>query len=304
MSMPEPGDPGERMDLTIGSLVSQRYRILQELGRGGMSTVFLARDEHFPHIQRLCAVKMMRASPDPPLAALQQTAFEREAALLATLRHPAIPQIYDFFVVDTICVLVLEFVEGQNLEQLLLQRGEPFPESNLLDWALQILDVLQYLHSQRPHPIIFRDMKPSNIMCRKDGRLSLIDFEIARLFQPHSRATMIGTDGYAPPEQYRGISDPRSDLYALRATLYQLATGVDPRDEPPFSLVNRPPRVMNPSLSPEFEQIILKALAYAPEQRYPSAASMMHALRTLANQQAAHLPHTAPSTSAPNPLAP
>jgi len=272
---------GQAMDQVEGSLLAARYRILRRLGHGGMSTVYLARDEHFPHVERRCAIKIMRASDDPVLAQLQKAAFEREASLLATLRHPAIPEVYDFFVEDGRCCLVLEFIEGEDLERYLDRIGAPVAESLLIDWALQILDVLDFLHTRQPHPIIFRDLKPSNIMLRETGSLALIDFGIARLFQPDVRGTMIGTEGYAPPEQYRGIVDPRGDLYALGATLYHLATGVDPRNEPPFSLPHRPPRTVNPTLSVDFERVILRALAYDPRERFPSAAAMAAALHAL-----------------------
>ncbi len=277
-----------------GTLLAARYRILRRLAQGGMSTVYLARDEHFPRIDRLCAIKVMRASEDPTLAQLQHAAFEREASLLATLRHPAIPEVYDFFLQDGRCCLVLEYIEGEDLERYLARTGAPVPEEVLIGWALQILDVLHFLHTQRPHPIVFRDLKPSNIMLREDGSLVLIDFGIARLFQPTARGTMIGTEGYAPPEQYRGIADPRGDLYALGATLYHLATGIDPRDLPPFALSQQPPRSVNPHLSPGFERVILRALAYDPAERYPDAATMAQALRAL---ESAHLEHPRTSTT-------
>lgn len=269
------------MEFTPNTIVAGRYRILCRLGHGGMSTVYLARDEHFPHVERRCAVKVMRASDDPTLAELQKAAFEREASLLASLRHPAIPEVYDFFIEDGRCCLILEYIEGEDLERYLERAGKPLPESVLVDWALQVLDVLQFLHTQRPHPIVFRDLKPSNIMLRQDGSIVLIDFGIARLFQPQARGTTIGTEGYAPPEQYRGIADPRGDLYALGATLYHLATGIDPRQQPPFSLTQRPPRSMNPHLSEGFERIVLRALAYDPADRFPTAAAMAQALRAL-----------------------
>lgn len=281
------------MNLQSGMILARRYRILRELGRGGMSTVFLARDEHFPHVQRLCSLKIIRASEDPTLAELQRIAFEREASLLATLRHPAIPQVYDFFYEDGRCCLVLEYIDGEDLERYLARLGSPIPEPLLIEWTLELLDVLEYLHSQHPQPIVFRDLKPSNIMRRQDGSLCLIDFGIARLFQPQTRGTMIGTEGYAPPEQYRGVADPRSDLYALGATLYHLATGIDPRDQPPFSLTERPPRSVNPALSSSFEAIILRALAYDPAERFPSASAMAQAVRAL-REPLADPPHPRP----------
>ena len=274
------GTVGEHQEHPHGTILAGRYELLQPIGQGGMSTVYLARDLHFPHVERRCAIKaLVSHNAHPRTRALQRAAFEREAALLATLRHPAIPQVFDFFTIDDVSYLVLEYVEGENLEHYVARLPGLPSEAQLIDWALQLLDVLSYLHNQKPEPIIFRDLKPSNIMRRPDGSLCLIDFGIARIFQPQHRGTMIGTEGYAPPEQYRGIVDPRADLYALGATLYHLATRIDPRDEPPFSLVYRPPRQMNPNLSEQFEAVILRALAYRPEDRFPSAAAMAEAIR-------------------------
>ncbi len=280
--MPDQRPSTSATTLQPGTLLMNRYELLRVAGRGGMSTVYVARDTHFRQVERLCAVKaMISHAPDETSRTLQRSAFEREAAMLATLRHPGIPQVFDFFTLDDISYLVLEFIEGEDLERLLGRSEEPIPEPTLIDWALQILDVLTYLHSHEPEPIVFRDLKPSNVMLRPNGSICLIDFGIARVFQPLHRGTMIGTEGYAPPEQYRGIAEPRGDLYALGATLYHLATRIDPRLEPPFSLTERPPRSLNPSLSEGFEAIILRALAYNPSDRFPSAVAMAEALRAL-----------------------
>jgi len=268
--------------LEPGTVLMNRYELIRVAGRGGMSTVYVARDTHFRQVERLCAVKaMISHAPDEASRTLQRNAFEREAAMLATLRHPGIPQVFDFFTLDDISYLVLEFIEGEDLERLIGGSTAPIQEATLIEWALQILDVLAYLHSHEPEPIVFRDLKPSNVMLRQNGSICLIDFGIARVFQPLQRGTMIGTEGYAPPEQYRGIAEPRGDLYALGATLYHLATRLDPRLEPPFSLAERPPRTVNPSLSEGFEQIILRALAYNPSDRFSSATAMAEALRSL-----------------------
>ena len=271
--------------LPPGTLLANRYEVLRTAGRGGMSTVYVARDIHFRHVDRLCAVKVMVSHAlDEATRTIQQTAFEREAAMLATLRHPGIPQVFDFFTLGETSYLVLEYIEGEDLERLLARSRDSIPEVTLIEWGLQILDVLAYLHAREPEPIVFRDLKPSNVMLRPNGSLCLIDFGIARVFQPLQRGTMIGTEGYAPPEQYRGIADPRGDLYALGATLYHLATRIDPRTEPPFSLTERPPRTVNPELSEGFQAVILRALAYNPSDRFPSAVTMAEALRALRDQ--------------------
>lgn len=256
-----------------------------------MSTVYVARDLRFTQVERLCAIKEMFTRETSDQARMLQLAnFEREAALLATLSHPAIPKIYDYFSIGGLVYLVLEFIDGVDLERTISKADEPIDEETLIDWALQILDVLSYLHEYQPDPIVFRDMKPSNIMLRHDGAITLIDFGIARTFQPLQRGTMIGTEGYAPPEQYRGIAEPRGDIYALGATLHHLATKSDPRTEPPFTFDQRPPRNLNPKLSEGFERIILRALGYTPADRFPSAAAMAQALIDLRDRRTAPAP--------------
>lgn len=270
---------GRNEALPAGTVLESRYEIQRVIGRGGMSTVYAARDLRFGHVERLCAIKEMTdRSQDYQTRLTRLANFEREAALLATLSHTAIPKIYDYFTESGLIYLVLEFIDGQDLERVVSHASEPVPEATVIDWGLQILDVLAYLHEHHPEPIVFRDMKPSNIMLRSDGSLSLIDFGIARTFQPMQRGTMIGTEGYAPPEQYRGLAEPRGDIYATGATLHHLATGSDPRTEPPFSFQQRRPRNLRPELSQELEQTILKAVAYEPADRFPSAAAMQQAL--------------------------
>lgn len=247
-----------------------------------MSTVYAARDLRFRHVERLCAIKEMHvAAPDNKTRVLRIANFEREAAMLATLSHAAIPKIFDFFSDGGLIYLVLEFIDGQDLESVIESSERPVAEETLIDWSLQILDVLAYLHEHQPEPIVFRDLKPSNIMLRPDGSVVLIDFGIARTFQPMQRGTMIGTEGYAPPEQYRGVAEPRGDIYALGATLHHLATGSDPQNETPFTFDQRQPRVLNPDLSEGFEAILNRALAYSAADRFPSAAAMAQALQAL-----------------------
>jgi eukaryotic-like serine/threonine-protein kinase len=294
--------------LNQGAVLENRYEVLRIAGRGGMSTVYAARDLRFRHVERLCAVKEMHVSaPDDKTRVLRIANFEQEAAMLATLSHQAIPKIFDFFSDGGLVYLVLEFIEGQTLESIIDNSKEPIPEASLLDWALQILDVLHYLHSHEPEPIVFRDMKPSNVMLRPDGRVALIDFGIARTFQPFQKGTMIGTEGYAPPEQYRGVAEPRGDLYALGATLHHLATNSDPRSETPFTFDQRPPRTLNHEISREFEDVLKRALAYSTADRFPSARAMAEAIESIRAQSSstdfrfAQAPATTYVESNPNP---
>ncbi|MBE3602729.1 protein kinase [bacterium] len=188
----------------------------------------------------------------------------READTLAQLKHPAIPAISDRFDDQNRHYLVMEYVEGRNLEEELAARGGPFPESLVVDVARQLCDVLAYLHGLQP-PIIYRDMKPSNVMLTGKGRVVLIDFGIARLFKGSRKGTMIGTLGFAPPEQYQGVADPRSDIYSLGATLHYVLTGRDPENYPPFSFP--PVRDLRPETSRNVAGAIDRALAYEMDAR-------------------------------------
>ncbi len=268
--------------LAEGTILQGRYRILGILGAGGMSVVYKAQDLRFPKVMRICAIKeMVNNAPDPRVRALMVQNFEREASILATLNHPAIPQVYDYFVEGERAYLVTEFVPGKDLEALLNETEGFFPEAQVIQWAIQICDILTYLHTRRPQPVIFRDMKPSNIMLDDQGRIRLVDFGIAKTFQSGEKGTMIGTEGYSPPEQYRGIAEPRGDIYALGATLHHLLTKQDPRLEAPFSFHKRPIHKYNPTVSVEFQEIINRALEYDIQKRFGSAEEMKRALLSL-----------------------
>ncbi len=275
--------------LPAGTILEGRYEIQRVAGRGGMSTVYAARDLRFGQVERLCAVKEMGDNePDPGTRALSLVNFERESALLATITHPSVPKIYDYFADGGMIYLVLEFVDGDDLERALSKRKSPFPEASIVKWAIQICDVLEMLHAYQPAPIIFRDLKPSNIMLRLSGNIALIDFGIARTFQASQRGTMIGTEGYAPPEQYRGLADARGDIYALGATLHHLITNNDPRHQTPFTFHERPVQSLNPSASDAFSDIVSKMVSYHPDQRYQTATEVRQALEAL--QQPRHEP--------------
>lgn len=245
--------------LAVGQVLQQRYQILGVLGMGGMSAVYQARDLRFPSVTKLCAVKeMINLAPDPQLRAIAVQNFEREANILATLSHPAIPKVYDYFSERDRSYLVIEYIDGQDLEAHLADHQGLLPQEVVLDWGIQLCQVLAYLHGHTP-PIVFRDMKPSNVMLDKHEEIRLVDFGIAKLFQTGQKGTMIGTEGYSPPEQYRGAADPRGDIYALGATLHHLLTKQDPRIEPPFSFHERPIKAAHPAVSDGFVEIISRA---------------------------------------------
>lgn len=265
--------------LKPGNLLQERYQILGLLGVGGFSTVYQARDMRFPTVTRLCAVKeMINLAPDPRLREMALRSFEREAALLATLDHPALPTVYDYFSEGERSYLVLEYIRGRDLEAILTERGGKLEPKAVLDWAWQICEVLSYLHSHQPRPIVFRDVKPSNLMLDSRERIRLIDFGIAKVFQALERGTMVGTEGYAPPEQYRGEATPAVDVYGLGATLHHLLTGRDPRMEAPFSFAERPIHAINPEVSPALEAIIMRCLSYKAEDRFRDALAVREAL--------------------------
>ncbi len=266
--------------LVEGSNLQNRYVIEGILGVGGMSVVYRGRDMRFRDVVRHCAIKeMYQRSLDSQTRMLNLRHFEREAGLLATLNHPAIPKVYDFFEENNRLYLVQELVPGKDLETLLEETGNPFEEKRVATWAIQVCDVLHYLHHHQPDPIVFRDMKPSNVLLSTGDRIVLIDFGIARLIDPNERkGTMIGTEGYAPPEQYRGMIDPQGDIYALGASMHHLLTNNDPRMQTPFTFHERPLTKLNPDISPEMESIVSKALAYDAAERWSNAVEFKQAL--------------------------
>jgi outer membrane protein assembly factor BamB/tRNA A-37 threonylcarbamoyl transferase component Bud32 len=251
-----------------------------------MGAVYRARDLHFPNVVKLVAVKeMIIQAPDPLVRKTIVRNFEREANLLATLDHRSISKIYDSFSLNERSYLVLEFINGKDLEAILNDSEGPLSEERVIGWAVELCDVLQYLHTHQPEPVIFRDMKPSNVMVNTHDHIILIDFGIAKHFQGgQQRGTMIGTEGYSPPEQYRGEASPQADIYAMGATLHHLLTRRDPRLEPPFSFGERAIRKINPLVSPELEEVIVTALQYNPQDRFPTALAMKEALLVAARK--------------------
>ena len=257
----------ESGQLEPGTVLAGRYQIERFLAGGGMGVVYVAQDQRLA--ERQVAIKEIFdrfTNPEERAQAIEY--FHREADTLAQLTHPAIPAIFDRFGEGNCHYLVMDFVEGINLEQEIAGLGGQLPESRVIEIGRELCDVLTYLHSFSP-PIIYRDMKPGNVILRPDGRITLIDFGIARIFSPQGKATLIGTPGFAPPEQYSGQVDERSDIYGLAATLHYILTGRDPEKHPPFSC---PPVLSEkPAVSPFLAQAIDQALAYKAEERPKSA---------------------------------
>lgn len=278
------GDGGDQQ-LQPDMVLQNRYQIQDVIGLGGMGSVYRARDLHFPNADKMVAVKeMINQSPDPLVRRTIVHNFEREANILVSLSHPSIPKILDYFSNDQRSYLVLEYVHGKNLEALLSESKNFFPEEQVILWMVEICEVLRYLHAHKPQPIVFRDIKPSNIIVNQQGHAILIDFGIAKLFKEGQRGTMIGTEGYSPPEQYRGEATPLADIYSLGATMHHLLTRRDPRLEAPFTFAERKIREINPAISVELEVIISTALQYNPQDRFQSIDAMKEALMQAARK--------------------
>ncbi|MGB9872304.1 MAG: serine/threonine-protein kinase, partial [Anaerolineae bacterium] len=269
--------------LTPGQVLQNRYRIDALLGHGGMGAVYKAWDSR---LQVYVAVKEMIPQPglDPQMLSRLRQQFRQEATILARLSHPNLVRVSDYFEEGGNAYLVMEFVEGESLANLIAARG-PLPEAQVLEWARQLLDALAYCHSKG---IIHRDIKPQNIIIRPDGRAVLVDFGLVKLWDPRDPRTRtvvraMGTPEYAPPEQYgvAGHTDPRSDLYSLGATLYHALTGQAPptaTDRIVNPAVLSPPRRWAPQVSPSTEAAILRAMVLQPDARFGSAAEMRAAL--------------------------
>lgn len=259
--------------IEIGSLVDGKYKILSEIGHGGMSVVYMAINEK---ANKTWAVKEVRKDGVLDFEAVKQGLIV-ETDMLKKLKHPNLPSIIDVIEDDETFLIVMDYIEGNSLSKALDEYGAQ-PQEYVIEWAKQLCDVLGYLHS-RPSPIIYRDMKPANIMLKPDGNLTLIDFGTAREFKAKNLAdtTCLGTVGYAAPEQFGGMgqTDARTDIYCLGATLYHLVTGCNP-SEPPYEI--KPIREINPSLSSGLERIIQKCTQRNPDDRYQSTAELMYAL--------------------------
>jgi serine/threonine protein kinase len=264
---------------TMNRLLNKRYEILGVLGKGGMGRVYKVRDRSEGGTIR--AAKELRIDTlQVPKVREALAQFQTEARILTRLTHLNLPKVYDYFSEGSAYYIIMEYIRGRTLEQIVSsRRGKPVDELLALSWALQICRAMHFLSVQKPRPIVFRDMKPSNIMIARDGRVKLIDFGIARFFkEERTEDTYVyGTPGYAAPEQYgTGQTDVRSDLFSLGATLYYCLTG----EHPPQNLPDfRDPRRMNRKMSRETAAIIKKALAPNMERRYQSAYEMKMAIQ-------------------------
>jgi len=267
--------------LTAGVILHENYEIRRLIKSGGMGAVYEALDKK---TDTLCAVKeMLGQSGEAGSSQYMIDSFKREARILRSLHHSNIPVVRDYFIDGNRYYLVMDYIEGKDLETALQEYGEHgVPEELVVKWAKEILHALEYLHSQDP-PVIYRDMKPENVMLRaSDGRIMLIDFGLARTINPLSQDTMtsIGTPAYAPKELFQGQPQIRTDIYSLGATMHCLLTGVIPLIPFDFS----PVRELKSDVSEGLEAIVMKALSMEAPGRYGSAKEMREAIENLSGQ--------------------
>lgn len=263
-----------------GIVVGKRYQLLAEIGTGGMSTVYLALDTV---LNKQWAAKEIKDVSDPVQRELIVQSIVTEANMIKSFDHPAIPRIVDLVDENGTLYVIMDYVEGRSLSAVLAADG-PQPEDEVVNWGLQLCDALEYLHRRTP-PVIYRDMKPSNVMLKPNGLVQIIDFGIAREYRDDGGmvtaamgdTVQLGTRGYAPPEQYGGggQTDARTDVYALGATMYTMLTGKNPA-EPPYQIL--PLRQVDASLSPALERVVAKATQPDPADRYQDCAEFAYAL--------------------------
>lgn len=259
----------------VGQIIDDKYEILKLIGKGGMSRVYLAMDKR---LNKQWAIKEIEKNArDKNNEVVIQSAIA-EANLIKQLDHPAIVRIVDIIDNGDVIYIIEDYIEGETLGTILENNGAQ-PQELVIEWAMQICEALEYLHTRKP-PIIYRDMKPANVMLKPDGNIKVIDFGIAREYKNQSLADTVslGTKGYAAPEQFggKGQTDARTDVYCLGVTLYHLLTGQNPC-EPPYEIY--PIRYWNPQLSAGLEAIIQKCTQLNPDDRYQSCAELLYALR-------------------------
>jgi len=275
----------DRDCLPEGTVLKDRFKIVKHLSSGRNSNLYIVEDRKKFDFWVIKELISKFSNPIEAKQAYQQ--FELQAKILNKLDHPQLPKVEDFFEENARHFLVMEYLDGKNLKELIETTEDFFAEEEIIGWAIQLGGVLEYLHGQKPHPIIFRDLKPENLILTKDKSIKLINFGISKLFDPHSRTLAVAktiTPHFSPIEQYAMVTDARSDLYSLGATLYYIATKVLPVDAIDRSMNNVPLkfcREFNKSISLELEGIILKAMELDKEDRYQSATEMMTALKEI-----------------------
>lgn len=281
-----------------GNVIAGKYEIVRLIGEGGMSRVYLTMDGK---LNKQWALKEIKPSADPLEQEIIRKSLVTETNMIKQFDHPALPRITDLVNEDGVLYMVMDYIEGESLLSVLKEYG-PQRQEDVIEWGKQLCDALDYLHTRKP-PVIYRDMKPGNVMLKPDGAVKIIDFGIAREYREErihgggkktDDTSMLGTKGYAAPEQFGGVgqTDARTDVYCLGATLYHLLTGKSPAEEP---YIMHPIRQINASLSPGLEKIITKATQQDPAKRYSSCAEMLYELEHYETVDDAHrkkLKHT------------
>ncbi|NDD29702.1 MAG: serine/threonine protein kinase [Proteobacteria bacterium] len=263
--------------LPNGFVLREQFRVLSTIGRGATSHVYLAKDQRYGHLCAIKAIVVETAAPNDPFATTDT--ILSEARLLTSLSHSGLPKVYDFFFLNNLYYLVMEWVAGQTLLQVLIDKGAPCAEAEVLAWGIELCDILSYLHQRRPNPVVVGDIKPNNIMRTYEGKLKLIDFGIARYADAAVKAdghTFV-TPGFSPPEQYRKVGlDRKADIYALGATLYYLLTAAN-LDR--FRFQVPPLRDLAPTCTRQFEEALERCLQNEASARYASVDQLKEDLR-------------------------
>ena len=265
-----------------GDILEGKYEILMLRNRGGMSKVWLAHDIH---LDKRWAVKEIDKTSEVYKKTVDEEKTLREIEIMKKLDHPALPRIVDIMDREDVMYIVMDYIEGDNLLEIMSSGVIPEQET-VVSWMLDVCDAMTYLHSLDP-PIIYRDMKPSNVILTYDQRIKIVDFGISKYYKENAGDTQpLGTPGYASPEHRSMMTDVRSDVYTIGTTMYHLLTGVDP-SKPPF--VMKPIREINPDLSSGLEKIIIKATKNDPDERYQSASEIANALESYKSLEHEHI---------------
>ncbi|MEQ8170501.1 MAG: serine/threonine-protein kinase [Candidatus Eremiobacterota bacterium] len=266
------------MEISQGTILNGAYNIIRLLGRGGMGNAYLADTMFHPYMRVVIKeLNPFAACFDDPEQAGQL--FKKEAEFMKRFSHDGIPKIFDFFKENDRDYLVIEYIDGQTLEEILKSNPASVTVEKSISWAIEIADIMDYLHNSFEFPIVYRDIKPANIMITQMGRIKLIDFGIARYYNPDKSIDTfrLGSPGYAPPELYKGIvqSSPQSDIYSLGVLLFQMLTKYDPT-ESPFKFP--PMKSLYPDIPDKLEKIVLKSIEIQPLNRYLSMKDFKEAL--------------------------
>ena len=257
--------------IKAGDILEGKYKILEKIGTGGMSTVWLAMDTT---LNKQWAIKEINKHTVEYRSTVNEDQTLSEIEIMKKLSHPALPRIVSVIDSDNSLSVIMDYIEGQSLAEIIEMYGKQNAET-VVPWILDICDIVNYLHHQDP-PIIYRDMKPSNVMLSREGNIKIIDFGIAREYKAGKNDTVpLGTRGFASPEHFTKKTDARSDVYTIAATMYTLLTGLDPSQEP-YQIL--PLREVDETLSTGLEKIITKATEKDPNKRYQSVQELANAI--------------------------